>query len=371
MKNLVNRLDPKLRQKVMMGVKGQTVDSDDEDEEDGTGKSSSWGKKKAYWDGDTADLEIGQDVQDAEDEEEAAEELQRQKLDRMQESDYFEDFGENHDNVDDDDAADDDDADAVRSSGNRNQQKRGGKDRLMGELEQLALGEDDGSGSIQVEQLARDVSKLTENQKLNLIKTQSPELLGLVAELKEHVKELREQVLPLRALVANKLANSEAVDDDVVKYLEIKQQLMLSYSMNVVFYLFMKAQGSVVRGHPVMRQLLEFRYAMEKMRILDVKLQHDLDALQHQHQQQHVSVGSSAKARGAAVAGSNAAVSSKARGKKAMVQDDEEEDDEEEEEGDDDDEGEDDDDDEDEEAAAAAWRAEEEESFMRSVTHLI
>ena len=78
----------------MMGVKGQTVDSDDEDEEDGTGKSSSWGKKKAYWDGDTADLEIGQDVQDAEDEEEAAEELQRQKLDRMQESDYFEDFGE-------------------------------------------------------------------------------------------------------------------------------------------------------------------------------------------------------------------------------------------------------------------------------------
>lgn len=32
-----------------------------------------WGKKKAYWSGDTADLEIGQDVQDAEDEEEAAE----------------------------------------------------------------------------------------------------------------------------------------------------------------------------------------------------------------------------------------------------------------------------------------------------------
>ena len=32
-----------------------------------------WGKKKAYWSGDTADLEIGQDVQDAEDEEDAAE----------------------------------------------------------------------------------------------------------------------------------------------------------------------------------------------------------------------------------------------------------------------------------------------------------
>ena len=315
LKNLVNRLDPKLRQKVMMGVKGQAADSDDEEEEDGTGKSSSWGKKKAYWDGDTADLEIGQDVQDAEDEEEAAEELQRQKLDRMQESDYFEDFGDNQNNLDDkDDDADDDDAIRSSSSANRGQPKRAGKDRLMGELEQLALGEDDGSGSIQVEQLARDVSKLTENQKLSLIKTQSPELLGLVAELTAHVQELREQVLPLRALVASKLANSEDVDENVVKYLEIKQQLMLSYSMNVVFYLFMKAQGSVVRGHPVMRQLLEFRYAMEKMRILDAKLQRDLDALQQQQQQQsHVSVGSSTRARATAVSSSSATVS-KARG---------------------------------------------------------
>lgn len=44
--------------------------SDEESEEE---KEEGWGKKKAYWSGDTADLEIGQDVQDAEDEEEAAE----------------------------------------------------------------------------------------------------------------------------------------------------------------------------------------------------------------------------------------------------------------------------------------------------------
>ena len=44
--------------------------SDDEEENE---QEEGWGKKKAYWSGDTADLEIGQDVQDAEDEEEAAE----------------------------------------------------------------------------------------------------------------------------------------------------------------------------------------------------------------------------------------------------------------------------------------------------------
>lgn len=49
-------------------------DSESEDEEDqDVGNSSSWGKKSTYWTGDTADLEIGQDIEDAEEEEAAAE----------------------------------------------------------------------------------------------------------------------------------------------------------------------------------------------------------------------------------------------------------------------------------------------------------
>ena len=120
-----------------------------------------------------------------------------------------------------------------------------------------------------------------------------------------------------------------------------------------------------------MRQLLEFRYAMEKMRILDGKLQHDLDALQQQNQ---VSVPSNARA-----VASKAV--SKAHGKKPVVQDDEDdeeaEDDDDDEEGhddgedDDEEEGEEEDEDEEEEEAEAAWRAEEEERFVRSVTHFI
>ena len=75
LKTLVDKLDPKLRQKVLMGAKQRAaVDEDDEDEDDkDAAATSKWGKKKAYWAGDTADLEIGQDVQDAEDEQEAAE----------------------------------------------------------------------------------------------------------------------------------------------------------------------------------------------------------------------------------------------------------------------------------------------------------
>ena len=76
---LLDNLDPQLRQKVIMGKGGDALseesdedDDDDEDAVDGLRESSGWGKKGNYWSGDTADLEIGQDEQDAEDEEVAA-----------------------------------------------------------------------------------------------------------------------------------------------------------------------------------------------------------------------------------------------------------------------------------------------------------
>jgi hypothetical protein len=47
-------------------------DDDDDEDSDEDDKPEKWGKKKTYWTGDTADLEIGQDVEDAEDEERAA-----------------------------------------------------------------------------------------------------------------------------------------------------------------------------------------------------------------------------------------------------------------------------------------------------------
>jgi len=50
--------------------------------------AGNWGKKSHYWSGDTADLEIGQDMQDALDEEDAARDLQRQRLKGIRASDY-------------------------------------------------------------------------------------------------------------------------------------------------------------------------------------------------------------------------------------------------------------------------------------------
>jgi len=103
LKRLVDGLPSSLKQKVLMGQKidvgGSDADSDDDVAADAkllritnadaaAALVGNWGKKKHYWAGDTADLEIGQDMQDALDEEEAANELQENRLRSMDMKDY-------------------------------------------------------------------------------------------------------------------------------------------------------------------------------------------------------------------------------------------------------------------------------------------
>jgi len=70
MKDLLEKLGPEARRRVLMGQD----DSEDSDDGDESGdESTGWGRKKStYYSADTADLEIGQDAQDADDEEIAA-----------------------------------------------------------------------------------------------------------------------------------------------------------------------------------------------------------------------------------------------------------------------------------------------------------
>jgi U3 small nucleolar RNA-associated protein 3 len=66
-------------------------DSDSSDDDDGMIKDDprNWGKKKSlYYQGDTADLEIGQEEDDAFLEEEAAQEIQQSRFDEMDEDDF-------------------------------------------------------------------------------------------------------------------------------------------------------------------------------------------------------------------------------------------------------------------------------------------
>lgn len=63
---------------------------DDEDERTNQDRILDWGsRKRDYYHGDTADLEIGQDFEDAKVEEQAGREIQQLRLDRLEEDDFL------------------------------------------------------------------------------------------------------------------------------------------------------------------------------------------------------------------------------------------------------------------------------------------
>lgn len=98
--------------------------------------SKAWGRKKnIYWAGDTGDLEIGQDEQDAFDEEEAAKELHDEQLKKLTAADY--------EDVDDTMMIEDPQAEntfGVRlGGGNASQGKKTSKDALTNSIELLAF----------------------------------------------------------------------------------------------------------------------------------------------------------------------------------------------------------------------------------------
>jgi U3 small nucleolar RNA-associated protein 3 len=121
--------------------------SDDDDEEEEMEDVRDWGKKKAsYYNGDTADLEIGQDEEDAYLEEEAAKEVQAARYKEMSEDDFV-------------------------LSDNEEDNKQAGDD--AGELSS-----------------ARDVMKLSLKDKRKVLDKQHPEFLPLVSHFSSVVKDL-------------------------------------------------------------------------------------------------------------------------------------------------------------------------------------
>lgn len=133
---------------------------------------------------------------------------------------------------------------------------------------------------MEVENIPRNIDQLSKEERMALLQVESRELPALAAELSERVNELKEKINPVKQLVKQVVAsNPEGVNDELVQYLEVKQQLLLSYCTNLVFYMLLKSQGKSVRNHPVMRQLLDLRYVMEKLRSLDGKLKYQIDRL--------------------------------------------------------------------------------------------
>ena len=74
-----------------------------------------------------------------------------------------------------------------------------------------------------------------------IVKAESPELIGLISELKERIDELQNKVGPIKKFI-DQFKEVADVNDDLVDYLQVKQQILMAYCVNVTFYLAMKVQ---------------------------------------------------------------------------------------------------------------------------------
>lgn len=105
--------------------------------------------------------------------------------------------------------------------------------------------------------------------------TTSPELAALLADMQSKVQEVRETIQPL----LEKVRNHEIATSSGISFLELKNHLLLSYCLNVNFYLLLKAEGKSVKDHPVIDELVRLRLMLDKTKSIDEKLRPQVNRL--------------------------------------------------------------------------------------------
>jgi len=216
-------------------------ESDEEEGEDPDGEGS-WGtKKSAFYDADVGD-EGDADTSEEEEEEEEVKRLQAKRRAKLNEEDF----------------ADEEFADLIAAK-KTEPIKLGKKKREVVEEE--------------IEEVEKDVSKMSEEEKLLLLEEETPELFPLLEDFEERINELRETIWPLLA------RKSEISNEKGLQYLKIREQILTAYCTNIAFYSKLKAAGGLIRDHPVITTLMELRQMVDKMQPLGDKLAYQASKL--------------------------------------------------------------------------------------------
>jgi len=229
--------------------------SDDDDDDDKIQEDPrNWGKKKSlYYHGDTADLEIGQEEDDAFLEEEAAQEIQKSRFEEMDEDDFVL-------SGDDEEGTSSNKADAKNESSNNTQHE---------ELQTI-----------------RDTSKLSKKETRKLLDKQYPELLPMVSYFSDIVKDLKDRTQVATTVLMAGDGNAESVGATVKgqQYLLTKAMIQKSIALNSVMYLLLRYASvgdedatSNIQAHPVMDQLKKFTTLLENLEEGVQKKTRDID----------------------------------------------------------------------------------------------
>lgn len=235
----------------------------DDEEEDKEGKKDLWGGiKNQYYYGDNRDFELqsSDDDSPALEEQLVVEELEKRAKSLAMEDFGLQDAGDSEDNEDESDKGLT--LEEISIKGKSTTKPWASKEAV-----------DDAVTSY--EEVKKDLNALSKEEQMDVVYSSAPELVGLLSELNDALEQLEIKVSPL----LNKVKEREIMLEGGMRYLEVKQLLLLAYCQAITFYLLLKSEGEPVRDHPVIARLVEIKGLLDKIKQLDENLPSELDEI--------------------------------------------------------------------------------------------
>ncbi|KAF5452568.1 hypothetical protein F2P56_027548 [Juglans regia] len=243
------------RQQKFLREKFGGVEDDMHEDEDEDEQEAIWGgKMNQYYSADNRDFERqSSDDEDLAIEEEEALKLQRQKAKSLS----MEDFG--LEDVNEDESDRELTLEEISTKGKNRKEAPVRKETI-----------DDMGMAYEVK---KDLNALSREEQMDVLYSSAPELVGLLSELNDALEQLESKVNPL----LTKVKKGETLMEGGIRYLEVKQLLLLSYCQAITFYLLLKSEGQPIRDHPVLARLVEIKSLLDKIKQLDGNLPSELE----------------------------------------------------------------------------------------------
>lgn len=128
--------------------------------------------------------------------------------------------------------------------------------------------------SIVVESIAKDLDSVSEKSKLDMLMTSSPELLPLINDLNNRIKQLEEITAVWKSIKDKK----DEIDTRYYCYVSLHFEVLCLYCTHASFYLSMKASGQEqLQQHPIMKTLLSLRQQLEQLEPMKNMLQDEAE----------------------------------------------------------------------------------------------
>jgi U3 small nucleolar RNA-associated protein 3 len=275
-------------------LRNRAEHSDDSDEEKDSEEEDAVGvrgkRKQDFYGDEEIDHEDAEEEEDRKDEEAAARAAQKQRAGKMRLGDFgLEDEEDDSEeeassSSEEEEEEEEEDSEEMTLQQKAQRSKLGAKKTPLEEEEEEEKGKqkkkkrsktsDGGSGGVVVEALDDD-EKRAKREKLENASAnadEAEEVRALAEELQKTLAEVETNVEP----IVKSAKRGEYLTEEGISYLDTKYMLLLSYCVNLTFYLLMKSEGKSIKDHPVVMRLVEIRSYIEKLRPIDKKLHYQV-----------------------------------------------------------------------------------------------